>query len=80
MLCKNLGEASVALIAARDAGIPLSEAMKYTLETMGEYVDLAKPMVLEAYDLPNFSTDEMKKKQVIDFRNKTEVDCYSKFP
>lgn len=79
-LCTNLGEVSSALLAARDAGIPLSKAMEYTKESMARYMDLAKPIVLEAYGLPNFSTAEHKKRQVIEFRNKTEGDCYAKFP
>jgi hypothetical protein len=80
LLCKTIGDASESILAAREAGIPLSKTMEYTVQSMGDKIALMKPVVIEAYSLPNFSTAENKKRQAIEFRNKTEVDCYAKFP
>lgn len=71
ILCPLVGDAAQSVIQAYFEGLTLSDAMK-----IADGDELLTSIVMDAYDEPRFSDEEVIAAATFDFRNKWEHDCF----
>jgi hypothetical protein len=69
--CKGLGDLAEKVMELRQAGGALSDIMSNP-----ELSSLTKRMAVDAYKTPRYSTEEVQRRAVTDFRADWEVACY----
>lgn len=76
-VCKSVGDLAQQSMINKQLGVPMS-AMMASMATVyqGGALEVMQKMIVDAYSSPDFSTDNMKKKQVVEFRNRNELGCY----
>ena len=68
--CAQAGIMAGKLMQARQVGVPVSKVIEIFDD------DAMTAIILAAYQVPRFSTDEYQQRAVADFRNEVEVMCY----
>jgi hypothetical protein len=75
--CEGFGQLAEELMIARQMGVPMSRVMEVAEAGWGdEDVDLLRQMVVMAYEVPRYATDEYQRRAVADYRNEVELACY----
>jgi hypothetical protein len=69
-LCASFGDLAETIMQNRQNGVPMSKMMDAT------DLELARAIILDAYKLPRFSSEDYQEKQTADFRNEVELECY----
>ena len=77
--CKVVGDMAENVMTQRQGGATMSamlEVYAQELSAVPAAVDHISKLTLLAFEQPLFSTDEAKKKAVIEFRNQAELGCF----
>jgi hypothetical protein len=79
--CENIDKTAENIMTSRQSGVPMVEVVKLVNEniksdTLNKFVT---EMVKDAYKEPRFSTQDYKKKAILDFRNKWYLFCLELF-
>lgn len=69
--CSVFGDFAENLMAARQEGAKMSDAMELT----SDFPDLGV-LVRVAYDRPRYASPEAQEDEILDFRNDVEAECY----
>ena len=69
--CKMTGDIAEMMMKARQVGVPMQEMMAVSQDN-----ELRAAMVLDAYEVPRFTTEKFQKRQEQDFRDKWYMACY----
>lgn len=64
-----------AVMTARQNGVPLQVAMSAN-DTNSE---LLAAIILQAYEVPRYSTERVKRRAIEDFRDEVSLGCYQAF-
>lgn len=67
--CKLLANVAETIMLCRQEGVPMEQVMDAT--AIVAFVEV----VIDAYDRPRFSTDELQRKAVSDFRDFYYLEC-----
>jgi len=67
--CLQISSLAESIMTGRQMGLPMSKMMGVT------DLDLARTMVIEAYEHPRFSTEQVKKRAIGDFRDRWYLAC-----
>lgn len=76
-VCSRIGELAAKVMELRQQEVPMSNLMKIEVDQSIKAV--AQAMIIAAYDEPSFSTEQVRKRTVDEFRNARELDCYKAF-
>lgn len=74
-VCPQIGEMAATIMQARQVGVIMSTAMATVPDNLLH--DLAIDLVKKAYAVPQYSVDENRAQAVTEFRNDTELACYT---
>lgn len=76
-VCTGVSELAETLVSLRFAGVPMSETMR----TMTEGTDnsVIRQMVMGAYDIPDYSTEEYRERAKREFQNREFSKCMRVF-
>ena len=78
--CQMIGGMAEAIMSVRQSGTQLSKFMT-TFSNAGQFPAelnaVVQEMAIAAYQQPNYSTAEMQKRAISDFRNGYETACYA---
>lgn len=76
--CADLEQLAVIVITAKQQGVPMSRAMAAIEGTVpiAQGRRLLRALVMDAYNLPDFASDEFRRQQVVEFRNAVSGICY----
>jgi hypothetical protein len=69
--CEVIGQMAENIMQNRQRGISMSRMMGVAGD-----VEIARLLVIEAYDVPRMSMPENQQREVEDFRNMVEAMCY----
>lgn len=69
--CKVIGDLAEKTMEARQVGVSVSDMMDIAKDDR-----LLKSIILDAYKRPRFSTEEVQRRVITDFRADWEVACY----
>lgn len=73
--CATISKLSETVMTTRQRGISLNQMLEVTSEaTAGD--ELAKQMILDAFDQPRFSTASLQVRTIEDFRDKWTLICH----
>lgn len=75
-VCPSIGEMAASIMQARQGGTIMSTAMGL-VPADNILRDLAVDLVKKAYAVPQYSVEENRNRAVIEFRNDTELACYT---
>jgi hypothetical protein len=77
--CKSVGEYSRSVMKNRQADVPMSDMME-VLDRKHDAPEgvknVARKMIILAYEQPDFSTEENQKEAIAEFGNEAELACY----
>lgn len=77
--CAYVGGFAEAIMLGRQNGAPMSQYMAAANQSMDKAVGgVVKELVIQAYQLPRFSTPQMQRRSIQEFRASAEVSCYSR--
>ena len=68
--CKMTGDIAEKMMMARQLGVSMQSVMAAAESP------LRKAMVMDAYEVPRYATDEFQKRKAQDFRDKWYMSCY----
>ncbi|WP_072432769.1 hypothetical protein [Azotobacter vinelandii] len=68
--CEQIGALAEVVMENRQNGISLMNSMKAAKDDR-----LAKDLIMWAYKKPGYSTDQLKKRAVVDFQNEVYMMC-----
>jgi hypothetical protein len=71
-VCEGVGAAAETAMKARQAGVPMSAVMSHAGTT-----EILQKIVIDAYSVTRYGTDEYQERAVQEFRNKWELACFS---
>ena len=74
-VCPSIGEMAATIMTARQNGVIMSTAMATVPDNVLK--DLAIDLVKKAYAVPQYNVDENRARAVTEFRNDTELACYT---
>jgi len=79
--CSSISTLATSIMRSRQNGLPLTTLMDVVALKSKEAMtgDMARRMILQAYDQPRFSTDSYKARAVIDFANEAALECHQTF-
>jgi hypothetical protein len=75
-LCKLTGSWAQVVMRGRQLGMPISQNLNFA-NAPGAPRN-SKAVVMSAYEVPRYSTQEMQQTAVEDFRNDVELACYKR--
>ncbi len=70
-ICSHYGEYAKTAAESKYSGVPLSDVMKVANDNKS-----AQYIVMQAYELPDWSSKDNQAKEVTKFRNKIEMLCF----
>ena len=68
--CSQMGTMAAKIMEVRQIGVAVSKVIEIFDD------DAMTAIILAAYQVPRFSTDEYQQRAIADFRNEVEVMCY----
>lgn len=71
--CALQGNLAATIMKNRQHGIPMSQMME--VDTDPKIKDFMDALIIMAYESPRFSTEEMQKRSVDDFRDRAYLSC-----
>ena len=76
--CASIGGFAEILMEKRQEGIAMSDLMKMVASAEGpqQLINIARKMVISAYEQPKYGSPEYKANAVKSFRNEWELKCY----
>ena len=69
--CQAVGSLAAQIMDHRQAGTSMSDLM-----AAAGHIELARLLIIEAYNIPRMSVPENQLREVQDFRNMAEAMCY----
>jgi len=76
--CKRLESSAELVMRARQAGAPMSKIWKVAEDTHDDYLEaMYKMLAKNAYETPQYSTEPMQQRAVVDFQNTFFLACIS---
>ncbi len=80
MPCEAVGEIAYVIMSARQAGMIMSDVRARLLsEEAGVYSDMMEQFIFDAWEKPQFMTDEIKEREKKEFQNQKELACYKAY-
>lgn len=77
-LCPKLAELAQSVMAARQKGVPLEVLMPLTNRGKEPKIEqLAKAIILEAYAVPQYSSEQYQNSAIVEFGNSVSLACYN---
>lgn len=70
--CQQFEKMAELIMKSRQAGISMSEVMG--VSKISE-IELARKMVIAAYESPRYQTEEMKQRAIEEFKNEAYLQC-----
>lgn len=75
--CAQVGTLAEAFMKSHQKGVPISSVIK----TIGGVTDptakqALKDMIVNAYSKPRYSTEQMQRREIADFRDEYATGCY----
>jgi predicted mannosyl-3-phosphoglycerate phosphatase (HAD superfamily) len=78
--CGGLGSMAAVIMEARQTGAPMSNMLALAASSDDPVVaDMARAFVLDAYQRPQWATDDAQLDEVNRFRNSIEMLCFEAF-
>ncbi|MGE8515776.1 MAG: hypothetical protein ACN6OM_04120 [Alcaligenes nematophilus] len=75
-ICDFVGDFSKSVMLARQSGVPAQELMAPLKKDDGaKYVDTLKRIVVSAYNVPLFRTEDEKEEAITEFQNTWYLSC-----
>lgn len=75
--CEQFGELAESIMKSRQTGVPLSSLMNVIKDTPeANDNEIFRNMIVMAYDNPRYSSDNMQRRAIEDYRNFWELGCY----
>ncbi|MGI4260829.1 hypothetical protein ACR2VJ_27430 [Klebsiella pneumoniae] len=68
-MCQPIAEFAKEAMSARQAGVPLSEALKVTT------MPAMQALIISAYRKPRYSTEDYRERAAVEFANETLITC-----
>ena len=68
--CVIWGDLAENAMTARQAGVPMSTSMSVSTN------DLVREVIMGAYDVPRFGSEGFQRREIQDYRNEWERQCY----
>lgn len=75
--CKLISSLAETVMVNRQNGVSMVKMME---TAKGAVKDMTETLIMSAYDKPRFSTDEMQKRSVEDFRDQAYLECIKAIP
>lgn len=75
--CKSVSGLAESVMKSRQAGISMSSLMDMASDPAIK--DTVSAMIMDAYEQPRFSTDQMKQETIADFRDAWYLKCAKAF-
>lgn len=69
--CAAVANVAEAVMTARQAGFPIGETLEMTAD-VGKGI---RQLVIDAYDMARFSSDEIRAEVILDFSNDIHLQC-----
>lgn len=69
-LCQPISEFAKAAMEARQAGVPLAQAL-----TVARHNATMQALIISAYRKPRYSTEQYRERAAVDFANETLITC-----
>lgn len=69
--CESIGDAAAVVMTAKQKGVPLHKVI--ALAKGNKFFEM---IAIDAYDSPNYNTEEIKQRQITKFRAKWELACF----
>jgi hypothetical protein len=76
-ICVSYGNAAESLMQARQSGVSMSSMMAPL--TGNPAAKMMRPLIIEAFTVPRYSTGDFKRQAVNDFRAKAELACFKAY-
>jgi len=74
--CKEVSDLASTMMECRQNGVPIAELLSYVdTKEMADIRSSVTAIAIEAYEEPNWSTEEFKKKSVVEFGNRWYMLC-----
>lgn len=74
--CTSFGELAAEIMRGRQTGTVMSDAMA-PAQTDSAIDNITRALIVQAYEAPRFQSPDNQESAVTDFRNKTELACYT---
>jgi len=75
-ICGKYSELSESIMSARQAGVPAVKMIETQIETDNvAFFNLYKELVIEAYEWPRYSFEDLQQESINDFKNKIYIEC-----
>lgn len=71
--CPTWGQLAATIMELRQGGVSMAELMNVTDN------DVARQLVIAAYDIPQYSTSRYKERAITEFANDVMLVCYKEF-
>ena len=75
--CANMGIIAAGVMTLRQAQMSPSEQIALAADQVPKMQEFNKLLVMEAYKIDAFMTEEMQQRAVADFRSSVEMSCYT---
>lgn len=73
--CELLGSLSKAIMSARQRNMPMQDLMRDFFGDNSQFDNVARGIVIDAYETPLFNTEQNKKVAITEFQNKWYLEC-----
>lgn len=81
-ICNTFGEVAEAVMTARQDGALMGDVIARWQQMPGATdgaMELLRALVIDAYKVPQFGSDEVKAETIREFRNSNELFCWQQF-
>lgn len=72
-MCESLAELAKSVMTERQSGTPMVDIMKRV--SNDSTAEIARGLIMMAYDRPAFSTEDYKQKEVVRFQDSVYLKC-----
>lgn len=77
--CDSYGQLANTIMKVRQQGAPMSSLLAIVVEGATEaHYELVRSMVIAAYKIPQYSTDDSKQREIEVFTNEVLLICYDR--
>jgi hypothetical protein len=74
--CLLIGQLAKGIMTARQSGTPMSKVINLLGGEASTINDLARQLIIDAYEQPRFSGDKYQQRAITEFENEAMVMCY----
>lgn len=74
--CSVLSDLAKTIMTKRQDGASMTDMMAIVKDRDSAAGQVTKAMIIGAYEIPAYSTDEVKQRTITDFSNQVALECY----